>query len=90
MAVKIVQRNRTPMIKIYEVKDNNHKSELENPFAKILLELHLMRKVNHVDGAIKLLDYYDSPDSYVFVLERLGTSALAPEIYSISSQTKDR
>ena len=77
VAIKMVEKSRTPMIKVHysNINNNNGKSELEDGFTKIPLEVHLMRKTSHIDGAIKLIDYYELPDCYLFVMERLGTSA---------------
>jgi len=34
------------------------------------LEVHLLKLVAHVDGVVKLLDYFDKPDSFVVVVDR--------------------
>ncbi|XP_015907830.1 serine/threonine-protein kinase pim-3 [Parasteatoda tepidariorum] len=37
---------------------------------RIPLEICLLRKVNHVKGVVKLLDYFERPDSFIIVMER--------------------
>jgi serine/threonine protein kinase len=34
------------------------------------LEIFLLEKLDHVDGIVKLLEYFEKPDSYVMILER--------------------
>jgi len=34
------------------------------------IEIHLMKKVSHIPGCIKLLDYYEKSDSFILVMER--------------------
>lgn len=34
------------------------------------MEICLLQKVSHVQGVIKLLDYYEKSDSYILVMER--------------------
>jgi len=38
--------------------------------ALIPMEVHLLKRVQHVPGVAHLLDYYEKPDSFVLVLER--------------------
>jgi len=37
---------------------------------KVPLELKLLHSVEHIPGAIKLLDYFERPDSFIIVMER--------------------
>lgn len=37
---------------------------------KVPIEVHLMLMVSHVNGIVKILDYYEKPDSFVVVMER--------------------
>lgn len=77
VAIKMVEKSRTPMVKIYQPQINNNLSNLEEErdFTKVPLEVHLMRKTNHITGVIKLIEYYELPDCYLLIMERLGTSA---------------
>lgn len=34
------------------------------------MEICLMTKVNHIHGVIKLLDFYEKPDSFIIIMER--------------------
>ncbi len=34
------------------------------------LEICLLRKVSSVSGVVRLLDFYERPDSYILILER--------------------
>merc|ERR1711862_943590 len=40
------------------------------------LEVALMQQVNDVPGVIKLLDYFDTPDSFYVVMERFNSKDL--------------
>merc|ERR1712001_213995 len=35
------------------------------------LEVYLMQKLNHINGVIKLLEYFETLESYILVLERM-------------------
>jgi len=37
---------------------------------RVPLEICLLRKVSHITGVIKVLDYYDMKDSFIIVMER--------------------
>ena len=41
---------------------------------KVPLELKLLHSVQNVDGVIKLLDFYERPDSFIYVMERPASS----------------
>ena len=78
VAIKMVDKTRTPMVKLYHQINNNNlngSSEEERSFSKIPLEVHLMRKTNHISGVIKLIEYFELPDCYLMIMERMGTSA---------------
>ena len=75
VAIKMVEKSRTPMVKIFHNNNNISNSEEDGSFTKIPLEVHLMRKTNHIAGVIKLIEYYELPDCYLLIMERLGTSA---------------
>jgi len=37
---------------------------------RVPLEIYLMCKVSHIEGVIKLLDYYERNDSFIIIMER--------------------
>ncbi|CAM1326198.1 Uncharacterised protein g9191 [Pycnogonum litorale] len=37
---------------------------------RVPLEICLLRKVNHIPGVIRVLDYYERPDSFIIIMER--------------------
>lgn len=37
------------------------------------LEIVLLKKASHLNGVIKLIDYYERPDSYILIMERPGS-----------------
>lgn len=37
---------------------------------KVPIEVHLLSMVSHVNGVVKILDYYEKTDSFVVVMER--------------------
>lgn len=41
---------------------------------RVPLELKLLHSVQNVDGVIKLLDFYERPDSFIYVMERPASS----------------
>ena len=41
---------------------------------KVPLELKLLHSVQSVEGVIKLLDFYERPDSFIYVMERPASS----------------
>ena len=41
---------------------------------KVPLELKLLHSVQNVDGVIKLLDFYERPDSFIYVMARPASS----------------
>ena len=41
---------------------------------KVPLELKLLHAVQSVEGVIKLLDFYERPDSFIYVMERPASS----------------
>lgn len=41
---------------------------------RVPLELKLLHSVQSVDGVIKLLDFYERPDSFIYVMERPASS----------------
>ena len=41
---------------------------------RVPLELKLLHSVQNIEGVIKLLDFYERPDSFIYVMERPATS----------------
>ena len=41
---------------------------------KVPLELKLLHSVQNIEGVIKLLDFYERPDSFIYVMERPASS----------------
>lgn len=37
---------------------------------KVPLEVVLLKKVNHIPGVIRVLDYYERSDAYIIIMER--------------------
>merc|ERR1712038_751943 len=50
-------------------------SEESQQYYKVPLEVALMRKVAHVEGVIDLVDYFELPDCFLLIMERIGSSA---------------
>ena len=73
VAIKMIEKTRTPMVKIYNHDNNVVDSAEPLKYTQIPLEVHLMQKTNHISGVIKLIEYYELPDYYLLVMERLGT-----------------
>lgn len=38
--------------------------------SRVPLEICLLRKVSHIKGVVKLIDYFERPDSFIIVMER--------------------
>jgi len=47
----------------------------QQQYFKVPLEVALMRKVAHVEGVIDLVDYFELPDCFLLIMERIGSSA---------------
>ena len=52
---------------------------------RVPLELKLLHSVQNIEGVIKLLDFYERPDSFIYVMERPATSKV--ELLSFHSDT---
>ncbi|XP_074600745.1 serine/threonine-protein kinase pim-1-like [Brevipalpus obovatus] len=37
---------------------------------RVPMEISLLRKVNHLPGVVRLIDWYERPDSYIIIMER--------------------
>jgi len=57
VAIKHIAKNKVPSMQMLNGR-------------KVPLELKLMHAVQSVEGAVKLLDYFERPDSFVIVMER--------------------
>merc|ERR1712045_968686 len=69
-------RNRDHQpVAIKIIKKQTHCSKLVWPTnfdgQVVPLEVYLMQKLNHINGVIKLLEYFETLESYILVLERM-------------------
>ena len=91
LAIKMVEKTRTPMATVYNQQNNHGGSENERKrdgykkfyssedkpmHTKIPLEVYLMRKTSHISGVVKLITYYELPDCFLLLMERFGNSVL--------------
>ena len=70
VAIKMVQKNRTQLVKVPKKSEDGTEDYIRVP-----LEVYLMRKVAHVEGVIQLIDYFELPECYLLIMERIGASA---------------
>jgi len=49
--------------------------DMESEYIKVPLEVALMKKVDQVEGVIGLVDYFELPDCFLLIMERIGSSA---------------
>lgn len=49
---------------------NNHQNHKSTENMRIPLEISLLKKVNTVPGVVRLIDWYERPDSFIIVMER--------------------
>lgn len=73
VAIKVISKNR-----VLKTSQNN-----------IPVEVSLMQKTNHIDGVIKLIEYFELPDCWMLILERMLTSTKASNIRTTSTNVKD-
>ena len=57
---------------LFEVIKFYHKFQLSG--RRVPLALKLLHSVQNVDGVIKLLDFYERQDSFIYVMERPASS----------------
>jgi len=75
VAIKMVQKSRTQMVRVPKPNRQIVEEPEEAAFFKIPLEVALMRRVDHVEGVISLIDYFELPDCFLLIMERIGHSA---------------
>ena len=75
VAIKVINKNRAV------------KTAVNN---SIPMEVSLMNMTNHIDGVIKLIEYFELPDCFMLILERM-MSRVGPQkdIQTTSSHVKD-
>ncbi len=64
VAVKLVSKSRMVHMAPQE-------GGAQNSSAPVPLEVALMRQVAHIPGVIRLLDYFEMPDCFFLVMERI-------------------
>lgn len=79
VAIKSVSKNR-PLVVI----PSNNSNEEER---LIPLETALMMETIHIPGVIRLIDFYELPDCYMIVMERLGTSTSCKDLFDFISDS---
>merc|ERR1712051_144828 len=80
VAIKVINKNR---IMSAATTDNEH---------RIPMEVALMKITNHIDGVIKLIEYFELPDCFMLVMERMMTTKVQSsgrDIKTSSSNVKD-
>ena len=76
VAIKRILKAQVPMVKVF-VQDNNkieNYANEEHAYTNIPLEVYFMRNTNHISGVIKLIEFYELPDWYYLIMERVGSS----------------
>jgi serine/threonine protein kinase len=59
---------------------------------RIPMEVALMKITNHIEGVIKLIEYFELPDCFMLVMERMMTTKVQSsgrDIKTSSSNVKD-
>merc|ERR1712107_401110 len=80
VAIKVINKNR---ILSAATTINEH---------RIPLEVALMKITNHIEGVIKLIEYFELPDCYMLIMERMMTTkvhASGRDIKTSSANVKD-
>lgn len=74
VAIKVISKNR-----VLKSTSNN-----------IPIEVALMQMTNHIDGVIKLMEYFELPDCFMLILERMLTTTKGNEnIQTTCTNVKD-
>jgi len=75
VAIKVINKNRV-------IHTNNQ---------RVPIEVSLMNMTNHIEGVIKLIEYFELPDCFMLILERMMTKVgpAQKEIQTTSSHVKD-
>ena len=56
---------------------------------RIPIEVALMQMTSHIDGVIKLLEYYELPDCFMLILERMMSKVNGKDIKTSSASVQD-
>jgi len=72
------------------IKVINKSRVISHANQRIPIEVSLMNMTNHIDGVIKLIEYFELPDCFMLILERMMTKVgQQKEIQTTSSHVKD-
>ena len=74
VAVKMVEKTRVLMVNVLVQDHNKNENSTNEGHANIPLEVYFMRKTCHISGVSKLLAFYELPDWYYLIMERVGSS----------------
>ncbi len=67
VAIKSVSKNRPLILLPPDAKCDRERF--------VPVEVALMQQVNHISGVIRLIDYFELPDCYMIVMERMSTTS---------------
>jgi len=79
VAIKSVSKNR-PLILL--PPENKHEREKFVP-----VEMALMMKTNNIPGVIQLIDYFELPDCFMIIMERIGTPGTCKDLFDFISDS---
>ena len=77
VAIKSVSKNR-PLVLL--PPDSKHDRERFVP-----VEMALMMKTNSIPGVIQLIDYFELPDCFMIVMERIGAPGTCKDLFDFIS-----
>jgi len=81
VAIKVINKNRIMS-----------STTTTNPEHRIPMEVALMKITNHIEGVIKLIEYFELPDCFMLIMERMMTTKVhssGRDIKTSSSNVKD-